>query len=225
MSRPAGQSPGYVPPGPESLGILHSDDWLVVADKPSGLLSVPGRGKDKQVSALSYLEERFGTVLTVHRLDMDTSGLIVFARTGEVQSHLAKQFEARTVTKTYDALVEGEVEGTDGTVNLPIGRNWDERPIRRIDEEAGQPASTRWTLGGTVPQGSHLRLYPLTGRTHQLRVHLAAIGHPILGDRLYGTPKTAGRLCLHASELAFAHPESGNRRGFHSPVPFGDGAF
>lgn len=210
----------YRPPGRDALVIIHCDPSIIVAEKPHGLLSVPGRGEDRQVSALSYLEERFGQVRVVHRLDMDTSGLIVFARTGEAQAHLSRQFEERTAAKTYEALVAGRMAEASGVVDRPIGRLWEERPRRRIDDTGGKPALTRWERVGTVPSGSHLVLRPQTGRTHQLRVHLASIGHPILGDRLYGSSVDADRLCLHATELELRHPEHGRTVRFSSAAPF-----
>lgn len=188
--------------------------------KPAGLLSVPGRGRDKTASALTYLRESHGEVLTVHRLDMDTSGLLIFARTAAAQAALSSQFEGRTVEKQYSALVEGCPDEPSGVITAKIGRNWLERPKRSIDEENGQSAETRWEFAGPAGGGAHLHLHPVTGRTHQLRLHMTAIGHPILGDPLYGNPRAASRLCLHASRMMLLHPGSQNTLELKSPAPF-----
>ena len=198
----------YDPPRSSALGIVHADASIIVADKPSGLLSVPGKGADKQASALHYLEAKFGEVYDVHRLDMDTSGLIVFARTREAQQDLAGQFRERRIVKTYDVIVEGRMESPSGRIDLAIGRRWEDRPRRCIDDVHGKPSLTDWIRVGTTENRSHLKLCPQTGRTHQLRVHLSAIGHPIIGDRLYGSNVTNQRLQLHASRLKFTHPDT-----------------
>ncbi|WP_300375797.1 RluA family pseudouridine synthase [Henriciella sp.] len=203
---PAPPPPRLYTPPDTPPAIQYADDWIVVADKPAGLLSVPGRGPDKQDCAISRLAPRFGALHAVHRLDMDTSGLIVFARDQQTGMALSQAFRSRTVTKTYDAIVEGHPEAESGEIALPIGRDWNERPLRRIDLETGKPALTHWALIQLVPGRAWLRLTPVTGRTHQLRLHLAAIGHPIAGDRLYGNETAGNRLCLHANALRFLHP-------------------
>lgn len=210
----------YAPPGPATVKVLHIDEHLLVADKPTGLLSVPGRGVARQASVLTYLSAVHGPLQAVHRLDMDTSGLLAFARTAETASRLGTAFEAREVSKTYHALVEGCPQGRHGRIDLAIGRDWAERPKRRIDPQGGKPACTLWRLEETRGGIALLRLEPLTGRTHQIRLHLAAIGHPVRGDRLYGRSEGETRLALHASELWLPHPQTGAVTGFSSPHPF-----
>lgn len=212
--------PDYCPPLPEALSLVHADDDLLVVDKPAGLLSVPGRGGHKSASVLSYLAVRYGPVFDIHRLDLDTSGLMIVARTPAAQSSLARQFANRTVTKTYEALVKGQMERSSGEIDLPIGRDWNERPLRRIDHETGKPSKTLWWLERQGTMSAQLRLQPVTGRTHQLRLHLAAIGHPILGDRLYDNDDSWGRLHLHASRLDFKHPATEKPMRFLSTTPF-----
>ena len=210
----------YCPPDAGALDVLYQDAALIVASKPAGLLSVPGKGPDKQACALQYLTAEFGTVLDVHHLDMDTSGLIVFARTAEAQGHLSAQFRDRRVPKTYDALVAGCPESASGRIDLPIGRRWEDRPKRCIDRTNGKQAITDWQLVRCSGERSHLKLIPLTGRTHQLRLHLSAVGHPIIGDPLYGEGDREKRLYLHASSLKFTHPDSQQSVEFTSSSPF-----
>jgi len=213
----------YSPPPDTDLDCLYEDAFLIAANKPSGLLSVPGRGADKAVSALTILSAWFGPLHVVHRLDMDTSGLIVFARSAGTARQLSALFEARAVQKTYHALVHGRPADSAGTITLPIGRSWDDRPRRRIDPENGKPSVTNWRLVRHGKGRALLELQPETGRTHQLRVHLAAIGHPIIGDPLYSLEDTQETLCLHASRLRFEHPWSGQKMDWSTPVPFASG--
>lgn len=219
---PGGRPPDrpYAPPPPSALSLIYEDAAFVVASKPAGLLSVPGRGDAKRASALTYLAARHGPVHAVHRLDMDTSGLIIFARSIEVHRTLSDAFANRTVSKTYHARVHGRPDADAGLIDLPIGRDWNERPRRQVDLQTGKPSRTRWAVEATGPDTSLLRLEPDTGRTHQLRVHLAAFGHPILGDRLYGNDDNESRLLLHASGLCFAHPENAVEISLWAPVPF-----
>lgn len=212
---------------PPALRVVHASARYVVIEKPSGLLSVPGKGEEKQECAVSQARRLFPLAtgpLVVHRLDMDTSGLMVFALDPEAQRELSAEFEQRRVGKRYIALVDGVVSGEHGEIDLPMRLDVDRRPLQIIDHEHGRPSHTRWALKSLETDRSRLVLEPLTGRTHQLRVHLAAIGHPILGDVLYGPqPRTASlspRLCLHASMLSFREPGSGHRRTFESVVPF-----
>ena len=207
-------------PTPETaLTCLHADDALLVLAKPAGLLSVPGRGADKQDCASARASQQWPGALVVHRLDMATSGLLLMARTPEVQRALSQAFADRQVEKRYQAIVQGcmaapESQGGWGNIELPIAADWERRPLRVIDHERGKPSHTRWRLlaSDTTAQTSRLELSPITGRTHQLRLHLAAIGHAILGDALYADASVqarAPRLLLHATRLAFAHPLSG----------------
>ncbi len=207
-------------PTPEiALTCLHADDALLVLAKPAGLLSVPGRGADKQDCASARASQQWPGALVVHRLDMATSGLLLMARTPEVQRALSQAFADRQVEKRYQAIVQGcvaapESQGGWGNIELPIAADWERRPLRVIDHERGKPSHTRWRLlaSDTTAQTSRLELSPITGRTHQLRLHLAAIGHAILGDALYADASVqarAPRLLLHATRLAFAHPLSG----------------
>lgn len=212
--------PPYNPPEDLPLDIVLNDAALIVADKPAGLLAVPGRGAERHDCLQTRLEARFGPLMAVHRLDMDTSGLMIFARTSDAHRILSERFRSRAVEKTYTALVAGKVDGGSGVIDLPIGRDWDRRPLRRIDEATGKPAITHWHKLRQDRDAALLELIPETGRTHQLRLHCAATGHPILGDRLYGDAESAQRLCLHACELSFAHPVDGARVKLISPTPF-----
>ena len=209
----------YAPPPAQALISLHCDDEILLADKPSGLLSVPGRGPEKAFCAQSILSERHGPVFTVHRLDMDTSGLMVFARTKDAQRALSRQFERRTVTKTYEALVEGCIMQDGGTIDKAIAKYSLDRPLRHLDPD-GQTAITHWRVMDRATQQSRLHLHPETGRSHQLRLHLASIGHPILGDAFYGDKARHERLCLHAKSLKLDHPHTHKRMHFSAPPPF-----
>ncbi|MFN3213860.1 MAG: RluA family pseudouridine synthase [Henriciella sp.] len=209
----------YTPPPAETLITLYSDEAIVLADKPSGLLSVPGRGPEKAFCAQSILSERHGPVLTVHRLDMDTSGIMIFARTKDVQRNLSRQFEKRTVEKTYEALVQGTVSDTSGTIDKAIAKHSLDRPLRHLDPE-GQTAITHWSVLDHTSESTRLHLKPETGRSHQLRLHLASIGHPILGDVFYGDPTSHERLCLHAKSLCFDHPNGHARIEHVAATPF-----
>ena len=196
------------------MNIVHADDRLVVVDKPSGLLSVPGRTEPDCASA--RVQTLFPDALIVHRLDQATSGLLLFARGAQAQRELSADFAERRVDKQYVAVVAGTLTG-EGLIDLPLAADWPNRPRQQVDLQRGKPSRTRWRA--LHPQGQHTRvaLEPLTGRSHQLRVHLAALGHPILGDALYAPPELAAaspRLLLHASELRVA----GHR--FTCPPPF-----
>lgn len=209
----------YNPPPPEHLKTIFIDDDLIVADKPSGLLSVPGLGPEKAVCAQSILSLRHNPVLTVHRLDMDTSGLIIFARTKDAQRAMSRLFERREIEKTYEALVAGAVEGLHGVIDKAIAKFSHSRPLRHLDPN-GQTAITHWSLIDRGPEATRLRLMPKTGRSHQLRLHMASQNHPILGDVFYGDPNSHARLCLHASHLAFTHPLTREALGLVSETPF-----
>ena len=254
-----------------ALDLVYRDAALLIANKPAGLLAVPGRGPDKQDCLSAWLQSAFPDALVVHRLDMPTSGLMVFARGAEMQRRLSQMFREREVEKRYVAVVAGRLDAA-GEVSLPIVADWPNRPLQKIDAENGKPSLTRYRLlchEGPVraePDGttSHstkpasgqvagyvearstpapspfdpstssgqaelranglgntrVELEPVTGRTHQLRVHMAAIGHPILGDALYGDAGSAPRLLLHASSLSFTHPARGEPLNFASSPPF-----
>lgn len=197
-----------------ALEIVYVDGDLIVLNKPAGLLSVPGRGDDKQDCLSARVQALYPDALIVHRLDMATSGLIVMARSPAVQRALSAQFAQRQVHKQYQAVVSGCVEQTDGTwrtIELPMGADWPNRPKQMIDHAHGKPSQTRLRVLhiDAQRQQTHVLLEPLTGRTHQLRVHCQAIGHPILGDALYANADVlvqSHRLLLHASVLVFEHP-------------------
>jgi tRNA pseudouridine32 synthase/23S rRNA pseudouridine746 synthase len=210
---------------------LYVDDSILVLNKPTGMLSVPGRGEDKQHCLSALVQSNYPDALVVHRLDMATSGLLVMARSLAMQRVLNAAFAARSVRKRYIAVVAGlyPVAGSDAedwsSVDLPIAVDWPRRPLRVIDFVRGKPCTTRLrcTSLDTTARTSRLELEPITGRSHQLRVHLQAIGLPILGDTLYAPAAVqamAPRLLLHASELAFQHPLDGRALSFACPCAF-----
>lgn len=188
-------------------------------NKPAGLLAVPGRGEDKQDCLAVRLQKEYPDALVVHRLDMATSGLMVFARGLKMQRSLSRMFQEHKVNKHYLAIVRGQLESPTGEINLPIAADWLNRPLRKVDHDSGKPSLTRYTVLGydTASNTSRIALEPITGRTHQLRIHMAAIGHPILGDALYGTGASAPRLMLHAHSLHFIHPINGDLLNFKLP--------
>ncbi|HEY6095926.1 MAG TPA: RluA family pseudouridine synthase [Gallionellaceae bacterium] len=207
-------------PRSDDVQALYADESLIVVDKPEGMLAVPGRGPDKQDCLSARVQQQFGDALVVHRLDMSTSGLMLFARGAAMQRKLSHLFHERLVHKRYLAVVSGLPASASGEINLPIAADWPNRPLRKIDAANGQPSLTRYRVLAHEAQGTRVELEPVTGRTHQLRVHLAAIGHPILGDSLYGDAASAPRLLLHACTLGFVHPGSGIALQFASPAPF-----
>lgn len=211
----------YAPP-PDPPRVLYADDSILIVDKPSGLLSVPGRGEDRADCLINRLRADFPDVLLVHRLDLDTSGVMVFARTRAAQGALGKQFEARTVTKVYIARLDGEMTEKQGRVDLPLIVDWPNRPRQHVNHETGKPAVTDWRAVKVGQGETRVRLMPQTGRSHQLRVHMAEIGHPILGDPLYatGAARNHPRLMLHAESLRFRHPDTGVTMTFSAPCPF-----
>ncbi|WP_428424796.1 RluA family pseudouridine synthase [Methylibium sp.] len=218
MNPPARSAPADAP------RVVYRDEHLLVVDKPPGLLAVPGRGTLKQDCLAARLQALWADTLVVHRLDQATSGLMVFARSPAVQRCLSMAFERREVIKRYVAVVWGRVEAPQGCIDLPLRADWPNRPRQQVDREQGKPSCTRWHVLSHHAAGetTRLELEPQTGRTHQLRVHLWAIGHPIVGDTLYGAAEQmpATRLLLHASELAFAHPVSGAPLHFALAAPF-----
>jgi tRNA pseudouridine32 synthase / 23S rRNA pseudouridine746 synthase len=213
----------YQPPqGP--LQLVHIDDDLLVVDKPSGLLSVPGRGADKQDCLISRIQAQFPEALAAHRLDMSTSGLLLVARGEAMQRELFRLFRERAVDKRYIAAVDGLPDADFGSIDLPLICDWPNRPRQMVDHQIGKASLTRYRVLKRLPalNLAILELEPITGRSHQLRVHLAELGHPILGDELYAGPAAdrAPRLLLHAAEIAFKHPINGKPMTFHSTAPF-----
>lgn len=211
----------YSPPsGP--LDILYDDHALLAVNKPAGLLSVPGRGAHLADCLITRIQASFPTALLVHRLDRDTSGVMVFALTPHAQRALGQQFEKRQTRKTYVARVWGQVTEKAGTVDLPLIVDWPNRPLQKVCHDTGKPAVTDWRLLRSTATESRLRLMPRTGRSHQLRVHMQALGHPILGDPFYaqGPALAFPRLMLHSEELRLNHPESGKGLNFRAPADF-----
>lgn len=205
--------------------LVHVDDALVVVDKPAGLLSVPGRGPDKADCMSTRVQAQYPDALVVHRLDMATSGLFVMARGARMQRLMSAAFAGREVAKRYVAVVHGLVEQDDGLVDLPLIADWPNRPKQKVDAQAGKPSRTLWrVLSRDTHAGiTRVELQPVTGRSHQLRVHMQAMGHPMLGDVLYAPLEIAARadrLLLHAAGLAFAHPGTHEHVELTSPVPF-----
>jgi tRNA pseudouridine32 synthase/23S rRNA pseudouridine746 synthase len=203
--------------------VIYRDDRLLVLDKPSGLLSVPGRGPDLQDCLASRVQQAFPNALVVHRLDRDTSGLILMALDREAQREISRQFEHRQVHKAYECVVSGHPKQPTGLIDLPIGRDYDHPPRYKIDSVHGRASQTRWHLIETNTTGSRLEIRPITGRSHQIRLHLATIGHPILGDPLYANQAAfaaADRLLLHARDLQLAHPDTGQTISWQSACPF-----
>jgi tRNA pseudouridine32 synthase/23S rRNA pseudouridine746 synthase len=217
-----------------NLEVIYADASLAVLNKPSGLLSVPGRGEDKQDCLIARAQQTWPDALTVHRLDMSTSGLVVVARGQEVQSLLSQAFARREVHKMYEAVVDGSpsldasadaVEGGWQDIQLPLLIDWPNRPKSKVDWEHGKPSHTRWRRkpGATLEGATRVELQPITGRTHQLRLHMMAIGHAILGDALYASPEVcarAPRLLLHARQLKLQHPLTQEWLSFETAVPF-----
>lgn len=211
----------------EPRWIIHRDARLVVLDKPSGLLAVPGRGPNLQDCLSARVQREIQTALVVHRLDRDTSGLMLMALDPAAQRHASGQFERREVRKTYTCVIRGVPPDDEGLVDLPIARDPDRPPRYRIDHQHGRPSQTRWrVIDRDVIAGERtalLEVEPLTGRSHQIRLHLATLGHPILGDPLYADEAAmalAPRLLLHATFLALAHPDDGREVAWRSPCPF-----
>jgi tRNA pseudouridine32 synthase / 23S rRNA pseudouridine746 synthase len=200
------------------------DDHILVVEKPGGLLSVPGRGPEKADCLSARIQALYPDARVVHRLDMETSGLMVFARSAEAQRALGAAFEARRVQKYYEAIVAGHVNDERGSIDLPLICDWPNRPRQMVDHDCGKPSTTHFAVLGRDAASNRTRvgLTPITGRSHQLRVHMASLGHPIIGDRLYApAPPTDGqRLYLHAARLAFPHPATGLSVFFESATPF-----
>lgn len=201
--------------------VIGYDAGFLVVEKPAGLLSVPGRLPENQDCVVSRLQAVYPDALTVHRLDQVTSGLMLHARGKDMHKALSVQFEKRLVSKRYEAVVQGVIEADCGEIDLPLICDWPNRPRQMVDFERGKPSLTRWRVVGrdAEAQTTRVELEPVTGRSHQLRLHLASIGHPIVGDVMYGAGP-APRVCLHARRLAFAHPVTGAVLEFSSDCPF-----
>ena len=211
----------YCPPD-TPLAILHDDHELLVFDKPAGLLSVPGKGEHLADCLLSRVQAAFPEALLVHRLDRDTSGVMIFGRTPHAQRHLGLQFEKRQTKKTYAARVHGRLEPRTGTVDLPLIVDWPNRPLQKVCHETGKSAITDWRVQRYEETATRVKLMPQTGRSHQLRVHMLSLGHPILGDPFYaeGPALDAPRMMLHAEELRVKHPDGGQSMSFRASAPF-----
>ncbi len=211
----------YTPPS-DPLDILHHDAQLLVVNKPAGLLSVPGKGEHLSDCLIARLQAAFPEVLLVHRLDRDTSGVMVFAMTPHAQRHLGLQFEKRMTKKTYVARLTGRLEPRSGTVDLPLIVDWPNRPLQKVCHETGKPAETEWKVLSHGADETRVRLMPRTGRSHQLRVHMLSLGHPILGDPLYatGAAREHPRMMLHSEELRLKHPDGGASHKFRVKAPF-----
>lgn len=214
-------SDNYNPPM-DPLDVLHEDAHIILVNKPSGLLSVPGRGEHLADCLITRVQAAFPTALLVHRLDRDTSGVMVFAQTPAAQRHLGLQFEKRMTKKTYVARVWGVPRETSGVIDLPLIVDWPNRPKQMVDHENGKPAVTEWKAISSTDTETRMRLMPQTGRSHQLRVHMLALGHPILGDPFYaeGPALEFPRLMLHSEELKLKHPEDGRGMRFRAKAPF-----
>jgi tRNA pseudouridine32 synthase/23S rRNA pseudouridine746 synthase len=214
-----------VPPCNKEIEILYQDEHLLLVNKPEFLLSVPGRLKENKDCLISRLQQRWPDASIVHRLDLDTSGIMVVPLTRACHSHISRQFQERKVEKTYIAEVDGLVADDEGQIDLPITPDWQNRPRQKICAERGKASLTRYEVIQRFEQDNRTRLLlkPLTGRSHQLRIHLREIGHPILGCDLYAPPDVLARskrLLLHATSLCFQHPETGERLEGHCEPEF-----
>jgi tRNA pseudouridine32 synthase/23S rRNA pseudouridine746 synthase len=217
-------SDSYNPPPDIGLEIIYRDKFLLAVSKPSGLLSVPGRGEDKADSLATRVQAEYPDALVAHRLDRDTSGLLIFPRGARLHRQISMMFEKREMDKSYVAVVMGKLAFEQGEVDLPLMVDWPNRPRHIVDAENGKPARTRYRVISYDPASntSRVALEPVTGRTHQLRVHMQSLGHPIMGDTLYGgnADGREPRLLLHAHTLDFIHPVSGKTLKLISPLPF-----
>lgn len=213
-------SSDYDPPT-DPLVVLHEDAEIIIVDKPAGLLSVPGKGEHLSDCLIARVQSAFPTALLVHRLDRDTSGVMVFANSRPAQRHLGLQFEKRHTKKTYIARVAGEVIEKSGTIDLPLIVDWPNRPLQHVNFETGKQAITDWVRVRVEDGTSRMRLTPQTGRSHQLRVHMQSLGHPILGDPFYSHDfEDFPRMMLHAEKLRLRHPQGGKGIEFRAKCPF-----
>jgi len=214
----------YNPPQEPWLDLVYRDDYIAVVNKPSGLLSVPGNQPQYYDSAMSRVKEKYGFCEPAHRLDMATSGILLFALSKAADRELKRQFREREPKKYYQALVWGHVEQDHGAVELPLICDWENRPRQKICFERGKRAVTFYDVLQRYPNNTtRIKLTPITGRSHQLRLHMLALGHPILGDKFYAHPQAKAlspRLCLHAESLQIQHPITGEAMEFTAPVGF-----
>ncbi|WP_439135489.1 RluA family pseudouridine synthase [Pseudomaricurvus sp.] len=211
------------PPCHEQIEILYEDEQLLVINKPSGLLSLSGKNPANKDSVHYRMVQSHPAALMVHRLDFGTSGLLLLALNKQANADLCAQFKARTVAKTYIAILQGRVPCQQGVIDFPIAKDKSNFPYQKICSLSGKPAQSRYELLQYEGDNSRVAFEPLTGRTHQLRIHSRELGHPILGCDLYsasGSQQQSPRLLLHASDLAFDHPVTGKRLQLHSPCPF-----
>ena len=212
----------YEPPK-TPLDILYIDDDVLVVNKPSGLLTVPGKELKHHDSLELRVKIEYPNSFLIHRLDMDTSGVIIFALSKSTQRSLNLQFEKRIVKKLYEARVFGNITEDNGFIDLPLIVDWPNRPLQKIDAKEGKSALTHWQVLDREGDVTRVALMPETGRTHQLRVHMMSIGHTILGDRFYGNVaeiNLANELQLHAKDLMIIHPKNGKKITFKAPLPF-----
>ncbi|MTI00139.1 pseudouridine synthase [Roseibium sp. RKSG952] len=213
----------YSPPQDPWLSVVHADQHMLLVDKPSGLLSVPGKAPEHGDCVEARAATRFSDARIVHRLDMDTSGIMVLARSAAALRHLGLQFERRKLEKTYIAEIWGHPVENSGEIDLPLICDWPNRPKQMVSFEVGKPALTRWEVLERCARTCRVRLFPKTGRSHQLRVHMLALGHPIIGDRFYAEGEALAaspRLALHAESLSLHHPEDGKWVRFETEAPF-----
>ena len=214
----------YAPPPDRGLEIIFSDQYLLAVSKPSGLLSVPGRGEDKADSLATRVQAEYANALVAHRLDRDTSGLLIFPRGAKMHRQISMMFEKREMQKSYVAVVLGKLAQQQGEIDLPLIVDWPNRPRHMVDKINGKPSQTRYQVleYDAASNTSRVALEPLTGRTHQLRVHMMSIGHPIVGDTLYGGNESGQerRLLLHAHTLDFIHPVTDEPLNLEAPLPF-----
>ncbi len=214
----------YRPPTEPWLDVVYHDDHILVLNKPSGLLSVPGNQPQYYDSAMSRVKDKYGFCEPAHRLDMATSGILLFAMSKAADKALKRQFRQREVSKSYQALLWGHLANDEGTVSLPLICDWENRPRQKICFVQGKSAVTTYQVLARLPDNrTRVRLTPVTGRSHQLRLHMLALGHPILGDKFYAHPLAkamSSRLCLHAERLQISHPLSGELMCFDTPAPF-----
>ena len=211
----------YDPPH-DPLVIVYADDQIMVVDKPTGLLSVPGKTEGRRDCIELRLRAMHPETLLVHRLDCDTSGVMIFARSKAAQGFLGQEFEKRRSEKTYIARLWGRLAPDAGRVDLPLATDWPNRPRQQVDHENGRAALTDWQVLGYDGDTTRVALHPLTGRSHQLRVHMLELGHPILGDPIYASADALNfpRLMLHAESLSLHHPTTKERVIFSAACPF-----